>query len=271
MTGPILAINQLTCGYPGKTILSGINLEVFQSEIISIIGPNGAGKTTLLKTLAQILPPQNGSLHIDGRNAADLPRREMARKIAVVGQSPEMPGLTVENYVLLGRLPFFKRYQFFETRHDHELALDIMTQTGILHLKNEQMTEISGGERQLAAIARALVQEPRLLLLDEPTSHLDITHQTRIMDLITRLNREMELTVMMVMHDLNLAGEYSDRLMLLDAARGTVYRLGPTADVLTPQAIRDVYKTEVQIKINPASGAPCLFLAGRSASKAPTS
>ncbi len=260
MREAILKTRQLACGYPGKTVLSGIHLEIKRGEIVSIIGPNGAGKTTLLKTLTRLLPPQSGRLEMEGRDPAAINRRELARKIAVVGQSPEIPPLTVGDYILLGRLPFFRRYQFFETRHDHQLAEKFMSLTGILALKDSLFTEISGGERQLAAIVRALVQEPRLLFLDEPTSHLDITHQIRIMDLITSLNRELSLTVIMVMHDLNLAAEYSDRLVLLDGERETVYQAGPPAEVLTSQAIRDVYKTEVLVEKHPRSGKPCLFL-----------
>ena len=256
----ILKTSQLACGYSGQAVLADINIEIAAGEIVSIIGPNGAGKTTLLKTMTGILAPLKGRVEIEGRDPAAIARRDLAQKIAVVGQSAEIPTLTVIDYVLLGRLPFFGRYQFFETRQDRECAQKFMELTGITHLQDNLVSQISGGERQLAAIARALVQEPSLLFLDEPTSHLDITHQTRIMELIATLNRELSLTVIMVMHDLNLAGEYSDRLILLDADQGRVYQTGPASEFLTPESIRHIYQTEVLIEKNPLSGQPCLFL-----------
>ena len=145
--------------------------------------------------------------------------------------------MTVEAYVLLGRLPFFKPRQFFDTRRDRELAREYMEMTGIAHLAQSSMDRISGGERQLAALARALTQEPDLLVLDEPTAHLDITHSSKILELICGLRRRLDLTVLMVIHDLNLAAEYSDRLVLVSKDKGGIHTAGTPETVLTRENI----------------------------------
>jgi len=180
-------------------------------------------------------------------------------------QSVEPVAMTVEEYVLLGRLPFLKRYQFFEAPEDVALAHKYMELTGILKLAHAQINEISGGERQLAAIARALTQEPKLLILDEPTSHLDITHQIQILELISLLKQELSLTVLMVLHDLNLAAEYSDRLILLNGKNGKIYKTGTCEQVLSEESIFKVYKTKVMIRQNPLSKKPCIFLVTQNA------
>jgi iron complex transport system ATP-binding protein len=178
--------------------------------------------------------------------------------VAVSSQLLDPVLTTVEEYILLGRLPYYRKYQFFETSKDETIVEKYMRLTDTFRLKESLMTELSGGERQLASIARALAQEPILLLLDEPTSHLDITHQAQIMELIGRLNRELGLTVLMVLHDLNLASEYCSRLLLLN--NGSIHKLGTPEEVLTYRTIEEVYKTVVLVKKNPLSGKPYVFL-----------
>ena len=256
----LIDINNVSCGYPGKTVLTDITFDIARGEIVGIIGPNGAGKTTLLKTLSGQLKPRQGTIKIASRPLEKYSRKELACVMAVVGQTVQSSLLTVREYVLLGRIPFFRKYQVFESRRDIEAADRYMEMTGILAFETARMNEISGGERQLTAITRALVQEPEILLLDEPTSHLDITHQQRIMNLIARLNRELDLTVIMVMHDLNLAAEYADRLILLDRNEKCVYQSGPAESVLTEQSINHIYRTDVTVRKNPVSGKPCIFL-----------
>ena len=260
MNNSFIRVDHLSCGYPGKTVLNDIDLEIARGEVIGIIGPNGAGKTTLLKTLTGQLKPGQGSIEIASRALEKYSRKELATVMAVVGQTVQASLLTVRDYVLLGRIPFFGKYQLFESGTDLEVADRYMELTGIADLENARMNEISGGERQLTAITRALVQEPKILLLDEPTSHLDITHQQRIMNLISRLNRDLELTVIMVMHDLNLAAEYTDRLILLDRNKKCVYHSGPAEAVLTEQSLKEIYLTDVHVGKNPVSGRPCVFL-----------
>ena len=260
MTVPILEIQHMTSGYGSKTIIRDIDLTINAGEIVSIIGPNGSGKTTLLKSVTGIVRPNKGEILFQGKSIRSISRNEFARQVAVVGQTVEAARMTVQEYVLLGRLPYFRKYQFMETRKDIELAQYYMELTHTDSLKDQFMHEISGGERQLASIARALVQKPALLLLDEPTSHLDITHQARILGLIHKLNRETDLTVLMVVHDLNLASEYSRRLVLLNKQSGRIHRVGTPAEVLTEAAVREVYNTPVLIEKNARSGNPCLFL-----------
>lgn len=166
--------------------------------------------------------------------------------------------MKVREYVLMGRLPYLKAFQFYETRKDEKIADHYLYLTGISELKDKLFLEISGGERQLAQIARALTQEPEVLLLDEPTSHLDIKHQVEILDLIRRFNKDLGITIVMVMHDLNLAAEYCGRLLMMN--NGKAARLGTPEEVLTYQQIEEVYQTVVIVRNNPLSLKPYVFL-----------
>lgn len=254
----MLEIKNLSCGYDSKIVLQDINFKTESGELIGIIGPNGSGKTTLLRAITRVLKPARGEIFFAGRNIGQLGFKELAKEIAVVSQNLEPGELTVEEFVLLGRIPWYKRFQFLETKRDKEVAERCMALTDISELKGQPMSEISGGERQLALIARALTQEPKLLLLDEPTAHLDITHQVAILDLIRRLNREFGLTVIMVLHDLNLAGEYCDRLILLNS--GKIRKIGKPEEVLTYRIIEEVYKTVVVVERNPISSKPYILV-----------
>ena len=259
MTNELLKVDNLSCGYGRELILRDIDFQVSPGELVGIIGPNGCGKTTLLRVISRILKPDRGEIFIGGENIEKMHHKKLAQKIAVVSQTLEPTFMTVQEYILLGRLPYYGKYQFLETSNDEVIVQEYMELTGALKLKDTRMSEISGGERQLASIARALTQEPTLLLLDEPTAHLDITHQVRILELIKRLNQELGLTVLMVLHDLNLASEYSSRLLLLND--GSIHKIGTPEEVVTYKAIEEVYKTVVLVERNPLSGKPCIFLA----------
>lgn len=261
--GMILNAEHLSCGYNRNIVLEDISFEVFKGEIISIIGPNGSGKTTLLKTICGILKPDKGRIFLNGEEIKSISRQRLARNIARVSQTIDMPRMTVEDYILMGRLPYFSRYQFFETGKDLTLVDDTLKLLGIAHLKNKYMDEISGGQRQLASVAKALVQEPSLLLLDEPTSHLDITHQAVILNQIRRLNRNLGLTVIMVIHDLNLASEYSDRLILLNGKKRGIHKSGSPETVITKSFIENVYGTDVIVSRHPESGRPFILLSSQ--------
>ncbi|MFK5952324.1 MAG: ABC transporter ATP-binding protein [Desulfobacterium sp.] len=258
----ILTADHLYCGYGKAPVLKDICFEAQKGEIISIIGPNGSGKTTLLKTLCGVLKPRQGKIFIQGEEIRHLSRASIARTVARVSQTIDMPPMTVSAYVLMGRLPYFKRYQFFESRADVDKVKETLTLLGIDHLAEKSMDTISGGQQQLAAIARALVQEPDLLLLDEPTSHLDITHQAVILNQIRRLNQQFNLSVIMVLHDLNLASEYAHRLILLNGKEGEVFRNGSPEKVITKECIETVYKTPVIVDRHPRSGKPFILLDG---------
>ena len=256
----ILTTDHLYCGYGKNPVLKDICFEAQKGEIISIIGPNGSGKTTLLKTLCGVLKPWQGNVFIKGEEIRRLSRSSIARTVARVSQTIDMPPMTVSAYVLMGRLPYFKRYQFFERRADVDKVKEILTLLGIDHLAEKSMDTISGGQQQLSAIARALVQEPDLLLLDEPTSHLDITHQAVILNQIRRLNQQFNLSVIMVLHDLNLASEYAHRLILLNGKAGEVFCTGSPESVITKECIETVYKTPVIVDRHPRSGKPFILL-----------
>ena len=263
----ILQVNNLCLGYQKENILHDISFSVNRGEFISVIGPNGSGKTTLIKAISKYITPRQGAIYLNGENIQNLSGKELAKFIAVVMQSADPVAMSVEDYVLLGRLPFMEKFQFFESRKDIEIVTNYMALTDILKLKTSKMNEISGGERQLASIARALTQSPSLLVLDEPTSHLDITHQVQILDLISSLKQKLSLTVLMVLHDLNLAAEYSDRLILLNKPKvkhnlksSTIYKTGTPDEVITESSILEVYNTRVLVRKNPVSNKPSVFL-----------
>jgi len=257
---PVLEIQNLNFSYKQKIILKDICFSVFPGEFVSIIGPNGCGKTTLIKTILTSVVPRTGSIRILGQEVNTLSNKALARHLAVVMQTIDPAAMTVKDYVLLGRLPFFERYQFFESQKDLAIAQRYMELTGVADLAEARINEISGGERQLAAIARALTQEPTLLVLDEPTAHLDITHQVRVLNLVNTLKTQLSLTILMVLHDLNLAAEYSDRLVLLDKKNGQIFKAGTPEEVLTKTSIQAVYQTRVEVRPNPISQKPWMFL-----------
>jgi iron complex transport system ATP-binding protein len=256
--GKFFEIDDFTCGYENKFHISHITVSIAKGSFVGIIGPNGCGKTTLLRGITGELKSKAGTMTLNGRNLDQMSYKEKARNLAIVTQDIEIPDMTVEEYVLLGRLPYHKNFQFFDTKEDLAIAEKYMKLTNVTHVRNKFLHQLSGGERQLIAITRALVQEPELLLLDEPTSHLDITHQVEVLNLVQRLNEELRLTVLMIIHDLNLAGEYCDQLVLMN--NGGIHLNGTPDEVLTYDTIEKVYGTVVVTKPNPLSGKPVIFL-----------
>lgn len=253
----ILSINNLTCGYQDKTVINNISLDIFKGEIIGIIGPNGSGKTTLLRAISGIIKQTSGEIIIDNKNSKDITQNEISRTIAVVKQSMEPLSMSVYDFVLMGRIPYYQKFQFFETAEDREIAEKYIKLTEIDHLKSKMMNQISGGERQLAQIAKTLSQETDFILLDEPISHLDIAHQVRILDLIKKLNKELGLTVIIVLHDLNMASEYCNRLGMIN--NGELHTMGSPENVLTYKIIEDVYNTGVIVEKNRYTNKPFII------------
>ena len=251
-------IEHFSCGYPGRFVLKDISFEIKQGDFVGIIGPNGSGKTTLFKGISGELEALSGNSLLNGKSLQKMSLKERAQNLAVVTQTIEAGNMTVEEYVLMGRFPYRRQFQFFETLEDLEIAQKYMKLTGVDRLKDKPMNALSGGEQQLAGITRALTQEPQLLLLDEPTSHLDITHQVQILNLIRKLSHELKLTILMIIHDLNLAGEYCDSLIMME--NGTVRKVGDPIDVLNYEDIEAVYHTVVVTRTNPISGKPVVFL-----------
>jgi iron complex transport system ATP-binding protein len=254
----MLKVVNLTCGYEKRIALSDINFQINSGEFLGIIGPNGSGKTTLLRAISRVIIPIDGEILWEGRDIQTMPAKELARDISVVSQNPSLNNLTVEEFILLGRIPYYGAFQFFEAKRDLEAARKAMDLTGTLSFKDRVLSKMSGGEKQLVLVARALAQKPKLLLLDEPTAHLDITHQVSILDLIRRLNRDLGLIVIMVLHDLNLAGEYCNRLLLID--KGRIHRIGLPGEIFNYRDIEEIYKTKVLIENNPVSLKPYILL-----------
>ena len=249
-----LTVSGLSCGYGKKMILEGIDLKVNRGDLLVILGPNGSGKTTLIRALTRSLPPSQGEIFFEGKNLWSIPPKHFAKRCAVVSQNVSAIPMTVEEFVLLGRIPHYKDLQFLETASDLVVADRAMQEAGVDLLRDRLMTEISGGERQLAAIARALAQEPEWLFLDEPTAHLDIAHQIAVLGLLARLNREKRLTVIAVLHDLNLAAEYSHKILLMN--HGCIHKMGTPEEVLDRETVESVYATRVSVGKNPVSMKP---------------
>ena len=242
----LLTVVCLTFGYGQQPLLYDVHLQVHAGEMVGLLGPNGSGKTTLLRLLSGVLRPQEGTILLEGRALPQWGRRGAAQRIAVVPQELHMPfAFTAEHMVSLGRTPFVN---FFGTqgKHDHAIVQEAMQSAGIAPLAQRIFNQLSGGERQRVMIAMALAQQPKLLLLDEPTSHLDIKYQIETLELVQRLNKERGVTVIAAMHDLNLAARYFPRLMLFQ--RGIVADAGP-AEVFEPGLLGRVYGVNVQVGI----------------------
>jgi iron complex transport system ATP-binding protein len=255
----MLKISDLECGYDDGFILKGINLSIKPDKMVGVIGPNGSGKTTLLRAISRVLPIKNGSIKFNRRDINSLSQKEIARNIAVAGNDTEIHfDISVEDFVSLGRIPHQKAFQFFESKKDHHIVSNALEMTGMLKFRKRSINKLSAGEKQMVIIAKALAQKPKLLLLDEPIVHLDISHQKYILDLIKRLNRRNKLNIIVVLHELNLAAEYCDHLVLMH--QGTVYKTGTPEQVLEKETIKQIYKTDIQIKENPFSNKPFVFI-----------
>ncbi len=239
-----LALDSLSVSLGGVRVVHGVSAEVADGEWVALIGPNGAGKTTLLRAVAGLVP-YVGDIRIFGQDGRALGRRELARRIALVPQVPLMPPeLTVREYVLLGRTPHLG-YLASEGRSDHVAVDSALERLDLVSFAHRRLDSLSGGERQRATLARALAQDAPILLLDEPTAALDVGRQQQVLELVDTLRETEGLTVVSAMHDLTLAGEYAQRLLLLSAAE--LVAEGFAQDVLTEQTIADHYGATVRV------------------------
>ncbi|MCL5040600.1 MAG: ABC transporter ATP-binding protein [Firmicutes bacterium] len=253
-----LQIHGITVSYRGREVLTDLSLEVRQGDFVAIVGPNGSGKTTLLRTISRVLRPERGVVLLTGEDLNKFSQRQIARRLGVVPQaSVAVPDFTVEEMVMLGRSPHQGRLQG-ESRRDLEVVRQALRLTGSLELRDRLFNELSGGEKSILVIARALAQEPELLLLDEPTSHLDINYQREILQLLRGLSAKQGLTVISVLHDLNLASHFAQRLIMLQD--GLIQSAGTPREVLTPENIWQVYRTEVLVIPHIATGQPLVLL-----------
>jgi len=240
--------------YDKELVLKDLSFDIHQGEFLSIIGPNGSGKTTLLRLFSRVIEPKMGEIRLKGKDINKIKRKELAKTISVVPQDSfiNFP-FSVLDVVLMGRYPYLENLSF-EKKEDLEMARKAMILTDIFHLSQRDINDLSGGERQRAIIARALTQQPEILLLDEFTSSLDLNHKIEIYELIKRLNIEKSLTIINVSHDLNIASEYADRLLLLN--EGSIHSLGTPREVLKRDIIRDVFECNVLIEDSPVTGSP---------------
>ncbi len=246
---PSIKAESLQAAYNSGSVIKDISFRVEKGEFLVIIGPNGSGKTTLLKILSGILPFQGGTLAIEGVPMERYTRRSLARIMALVPQSvPEDLPFKVRELILMARTP---RMGMLGLERDHDIAQaeEAMAFTQVETLAERKMDQLSGGERQRVFIARAICQEPEIILLDEPTAALDLAHQVRVMDLMERLREEKGLTVVMVSHDINLAAMYGNRLMLLKS--GKIVKLGPPSEVLTFETLEEVYECPLLVGESP--------------------
>ena len=241
-------------------VLDGLTFDVDAGEILGIVGPNGSGKTSLLKLLAKVLRPNAGDIALFGQDLGTMPQVDVARTVAFVPQeSPQVFAFTVMETVLMGRYPHHRGAKWsagfgWESAEDVSIAGQAMQSTDLISLANRSVMDLSGGERQRCMIARALAQMPQVLLLDEPTAFLDLQHQIEICTIVRRLNEERGLTVVLVSHDLNLASQYCDRILMLKA--GALFRFGSPDEVIDVNVLRAVYGCDVLVDRHPESGVP---------------
>ncbi len=255
----ILTANNISFSYRSDIpTLCDVSFQVQNKEFLSLVGPNGSGKTTLLRLLDRIYVPNKGSIHLHGKNINEHSRADLAKCIAFVPQDATVLfPFTVLEIVLMGRSPH-TRGTMFESGHDRDIAMEMLEMTHTAHLAHQQITAISGGERQRVFIARALAQQPEILLLDEPNAHLDIANQIRIFNIIKTLNVEKGLTVISVSHDLNLAAAYSDRIGMLVC--GSLLAMGTPDVVLTKENIENVFRADVLVDRHPTINSPRITL-----------
>ncbi len=253
----LLSVQHITAGYERRPVIRDITFTVPFRSVMGIIGPNGAGKTTLFRTIGRVLQPMDGKILYRGWDLAGIPRREFARKVAVIPQFHSAPPpFTVEEFASLGRYPHRGRLSPL-TREDREIIAENLNLLGLESFRDRKVSALSGGELQRVVLAQGLVQKPELLLMDEPTAHLDITHKIRVLDLAYSLSKQAGLTVLIILHDLNLAGAYCDRVLIMKG--GEVHSSGTPGSVLTRETIEEVYHTPVRVGKDPVTAKPHIY------------
>ncbi len=257
----MLKIEGLTVSYGKRRVLHSASLRVDSGEVLALIGPNGSGKSTLIRAASGVIPAESGTVQVDGRALADLSTMERARYLAVVPQARNMPpAFSVYETILLGRTPYLG-WLGRAGEHDHERVRYALERTQLAPLADRLVGELSGGEQQRVLLGRALAQDTPVLLLDEPTTHLDLQHREGLVHLVRELALSRELAVLMVLHDLNLASLYADRVSLL--VDGQIHATGTPSEVLTEERLSQVYHVPVHIIPHPQYGNPLILPDGR--------
>ena len=263
---PTISAQGLSYQVEAQTLLDSVNLHADSGQLVGLIGPNGAGKSTLLRAISGILRQQEGAVRLDGTDLQSISSKEVAARLALVPQiAPYTHGFTALELVLMGRYPHLGRFQI-EGAEDDGIARDAMRLTEIEQFADRTLDTLSGGERQRVFVSRALAQQPRVLLLDEPTSNLDIFHQIKVLDLVRQLVDD-GLTAVAAIHDLNMAGRYCDRLVLLSAGR--VLADGPPEAVLSPEVIESAFGVKSAVYRDPVTGSLAISLIGPAGERSP--
>ncbi|WP_435830590.1 ABC transporter ATP-binding protein [Polymorphospora rubra] len=258
---PELHATGLRLGYEDRIVVDGLDLAVPTGRITVIIGGNACGKSTLLQSLARLLTPRGGAVHLDGRSIHSMPTRQVARRIGILPQSPVAPaGLTVIDLVTRGRSPYQTWWRQWSAQ-DEQAVTGALAATGMREHANRPIDALSGGQRQRAWIAMAIAQGTPVLLLDEPTTYLDLAHQIDVLDLVVDLNRRDGRTVVMVLHDINQAARYADHLIAMKAGR--IVAQGRPAEVVTADLVEEVFGLDCQVGVCPVSDAPMIIPVGR--------
>lgn len=256
-----LHVKDLSVGYGERTVLDTLNVDIKRGAVTSIVGPNGCGKSTLLRTMSRLLNPTKGEIVLDGKSIHDIPTRKLATQLGLLPQTPIAPdGIVVADLVGRGRTPhqgILGRW----SQQDYDIVAEALETTGISDLAERSIDELSGGQRQRVWIAMALAQRTETLLLDEPTTYLDVKHQLDVLDLLTELNRDRGTTIVMVLHDLNLAARYSDELVAVSG--GKVFAHGHPREVITKENVKSVFGIDSVIITDPVSDQPAVMPIGR--------
>ncbi|HBG5342772.1 TPA: ABC transporter ATP-binding protein [Clostridioides difficile] len=247
-------VKNIKIGYEDKIIIDNLSVSIKKSEIVSILGPNGSGKSTLLKSLSRILKIKQGDIYIGKKNMKVMSNKEISRQVALLAQhNVSLKDIKVKDLIYYGRIP---HKGFFEgkNKNDDEIVTWAMRNTGLESYKDKLVSNLSGGERQRVWLAMALCQKPDILLLDEPTTYLDISHQLELMELVRDINKKFKMTIIMVLHDINQASKYSDRLIIMN--NGSIVADGHPNKVISEKIIKEVYKVKCDIDIDPISKKP---------------
>ncbi|MGK0700006.1 ABC transporter ATP-binding protein [Priestia flexa] len=256
-----LETKSLSLSYGETMIINELDLKIPKGEITVFIGSNGCGKSTLLRSLARLLKPQTGSVLLEGSKISSLPTKEIAKQLAILPQGPVAPeGLTVLQLVKQGRYPYQNWFRQW-SKEDEEKVQKALESTGLSDLADRQVDSLSGGQRQRAWIAMTLAQDTDIILLDEPTTYLDMTHQIEILDLLFELNEKEERTIAMVLHDLNLACRYAHHIVALQDKQ--IYAQGKPEEVITCQLVRNVFNMNCEVTVDPLFGTPLCIPHGR--------
>jgi iron complex transport system ATP-binding protein len=268
VTGTRLATHDLSLGYDERTVVDHVTTRVPDGAVTVVVGANACGKSTLLRGLARLLRPRSGQVLLDGKSIHGIPTKEVARTLGLLPQNPVAPeGVTVVDLVGRGRAPHQGRFQRWGAADEAAVARALEV-TGTLDLADRVVDELSGGQRQRVWIAMALAQETDLLLLDEPTTYLDVAHQVEVLDLLHDLNATRGTTVVMVLHELNLAARYADHLVAM--ADGRIVAEGPPREVITQERVTEVFGMQCRVVEDPVSGTPLVVPIGRHHSRRPT-